>query len=124
MDSNSTAEAKAPVTPNKNKVTKARTTRGRAVKVPKKLAKSTGSGGDESGGDEPGIIYTAPKKAKKITATTAEESSQENETKGFDYKGSNSSDAEEGEVSEEEEDGDDMEKAEILKVVDEDLDEV
>lgn len=115
MNSSPASEATIPVTPNKSKVTKARTTRGRAVKVSKKLVKSD----DESSGEDNGMITAAPKKVGKF-ATVVSGESGEDEDGNFIYKdkdkGTKSSDVEEGEVSEDEEDGVDLEKVQILKV--------
>jgi hypothetical protein len=121
-DSSPASEVQAPVTPNKNKVTKARSTRGRAVKVPKKAVKGI-SGSEDSDGDsdDKGAIYAAPKKKLSTLLNTAvSESSGGEDTKGYIHKDSKASDEEEGEASEDdvedEEDGDEVEKPETLKV--------
>jgi hypothetical protein len=129
-DSSPSSEVQVPVTPNKNKVTKARTTRGRAVKVPKKAGKATTSGSEESDGDsdEKGMIYAAPKKLSKLLNTTTDESSGGEDTKSFINKAQKVSDEEEAEASdggaEGQEDGDEMEESEALKVEVEHNDEV
>jgi hypothetical protein len=128
VESSPAAEAKVPVTPNKNKVTKARSTRGRAVKVPKQVAKATTSGSEESSGDEKGMIYAASKKVAKLATTATSESSGGEETKGFIYKASKVSDDEDAEASnngvEDEENGDEIEESEAVEVEGEHHDEV
>ena len=115
-DSSPASEARVPVTPSKSKVTKARTTRGRAVKITKKLVKSD----DESSGEDNGMITAAPKKAGKFaTAAGSGEWSGDDEEGVFackDQKGLKSSGVDEGEVADDGEDGDDMETSETLNV--------
>jgi hypothetical protein len=124
MDSSPASEARVPVTPSKSKVTKARTTRGRAVKVTKKLVESD----DESSGEDNGMITAAPKKAGTFaTAAGSGELSGSDEEGAFVYKGQKgpkSSDVDEGEVAEEGEGGDNMEKSETLNVEDDNENEV
>jgi hypothetical protein len=123
VESSPAADTKVPITPNKNKVTKARSTRGRAVKVPKQAAKATSSGSEEFSGDEKGMIYAAPKKMAKFAATATDESSGDEDSKGFIYKAPKASGDEDAEasddVAEDGEVGDEMEKSETLKVDDE-----
>jgi len=129
-DSSPSSEVQVPVTPHKNKVTKARTTRGRAVKVPKKAGKATTSGDEESDGesDEKGMIYAAPKKLSKLLNTTTNESSGREDTKGFIYKAPKVPDEEEADASdggaEGQEDGGEVEESEVLRVEDDHNDEV
>jgi hypothetical protein len=125
----SAGDTTIPVTPNKSKITKARTTRGRAIKVPKKLVKSD----DESSRNGSAMITAAPKKPGKF-ATVVSGESGDDEDGNFICKGegktrgkaqsAKSSDVEEGEVSQMEEDGDDLENSQFLKVQSSDDDEV
>ena len=129
-DSSPASEVQIPVTPSKNKVAKARTTRGRAVKVPKKVGKATISGSEDSDGDsyEKNMIYAAPKKLSTLINAAAGDSSGGEDTKGFIYQAPKVTNEEESEVSddgaEDEEDGDEMEESETLQVEHEHQDEV
>lgn len=129
-DSSPATEIQVPVTPSKNKVTKARGTRGRAVKVPKKAGKAT-SGSEDSNGDsdEKNMIYAAPKKKlSTLINAAAGDSSGDDDAKGFIYRAPKVSDAEDGEASDDgaegEEDSDEVEQPENLKVQDEHNDKV
>lgn len=123
VNANPAGEVSTPATPVKSKVTKARTTRGRAVKTPKKFLKSE----DESAAEDNGLVTAAPKKVGKFAAAVSGESGEDKDGnlihKGKG-KGKKSSFVEEGEVSEYEEDDDEMEKADILKSHGSDEDEI
>ena len=131
VDPNAATEAKAVVAPNKNKVSRARTTRGRAV--PKKVVKGTTPGSEDSSenaGEVHGLIW--PGASSKSVASLAtlhnDPSSGDEGGKGFTRKSPEEFYDENfggsGDGAEDEESGYDMEQAEILIVKDENPDEV